>query len=126
MKSIADLKKIREQARHNISLRESGERTQVRVYMGTCGIAAGARQTIAAIIDELAKQNIGDVEVLQKGCIGLCEHEPLVEVERKGEDSVMYGHIDEEKARRIVTRHVIDGVILDEWVVNCGCSIGID
>ncbi|QOR36365.1 (2Fe-2S) ferredoxin domain-containing protein [Clostridium sp. 'deep sea'] len=124
MKSIADLKKIRDKARHNISLRESGERTQVRVYMGTCGIAAGARKVMTAILDELGKNDISDVEVLQKGCIGLCEHEPLVEVEIKGEGSVMYGHIDEEKARRIVNKHVINNVVLDEWVVNCGCSIG--
>jgi len=124
MKSLADLQKIREQARQKLALREAGDRTQVRVYMGTCGIAAGARKAMAAILEELANHNVTDVEVLQKGCIGLCEHEPLVEVERPGEGSVMYGHIDETKARRIVAKHVINGEILDEWVVNCGCVVG--
>ncbi len=122
MKSIADLQKIREQARQTLEMRQAGERTQVTVYMGTCGIAAGARVAMAAIIDELSKENITDVEVLQRGCVGLCEQEPLVEVERPGEDTVMYGYVSEERARRIVKKHVMDGEVLDQWVINRGVS----
>jgi (2Fe-2S) ferredoxin len=118
MKSLADLQKIRDKAKKELEMRQSADRTQVRVYMGTCGIAAGARESISAIMDELSRHDVSDVEVTQKGCIGLCEFEPIVEVQRPGENSVMYGHIGPEKARRIVLKHVLGGIVLDEWIVN--------
>lgn len=118
MKSLAELKKIREQAKKNMEIRIQANRVHINVYMGTCGIAAGARDAMSAILDELAKHDISDVEVLQKGCIGLCEHEPLVEVELPNQEAVLYGYVDPTRARRIVNKHVLKGQVLDEWVVE--------
>ncbi|HHV93795.1 MAG TPA: (2Fe-2S) ferredoxin domain-containing protein, partial [Firmicutes bacterium] len=85
MKSLDELRKLREKAQEAIRLREQIDGTKVVVGMGTCGIAAGAREVMLAIIDELQKKNITDVVVTQTGCAGLCEKEPLVEVIRPGE-----------------------------------------
>lgn len=118
MKSMADLERVRKEAQKKIELRQSDERKQVIVYMGTCGIAAGAREVVASIIEELEKYELSNVEVTQRGCIGLCEYEPLVEVRIPKEKAVMYGHIDDQKAKRIVLKHIMDGIVLDEWVVK--------
>ncbi len=118
MKSLEDLNRIREKAKKNLEIRQKANRTQVKVYMGTCGIAAGARETISAIIDELGNLDISNVEVTQKGCIGLCEQEPLVEVETKDGNSTLYGNIDSDRARKIVKKHIMRNEILDEWIVN--------
>ncbi len=117
MKSLSDLNKIRKEAQKKLEMRQQADRTQVRVYMGTCGIAAGARETISAIMDELGNLDITNVEVTQKGCIGLCEHEPLVEVETE-EGATLYGNINSKRARRLVRKHVVRNEILDEWVIN--------
>jgi (2Fe-2S) ferredoxin len=118
VKSLEDLNRIREQAKKSLEQRQSADRKQIKVYMGTCGIAAGARETISAIIDELSQENITDVEVTQKGCIGLCEKEPLVEVNTEDGNSTLYGFIDEDKARKIVRKHIMRNEIIDEWIVN--------
>lgn len=118
MKSLSDLNKIRKEAQKKLEMRQQADRTQVKVYMGTCGIAAGARETISAILDELSNLDITNVEVTQKGCIGLCEYEPLVEIETKENGSTLYGDINSEKARRLVQKHILRNEILDEWVIN--------
>lgn len=118
MKSLDELKKIREQAKKRLEMRVQASRVHVNVYMGTCGIAAGAREAMSAILDELAKHEISDVEVLQKGCIGLCEQEPLVEVELPKQEPVLYGFVDADRARRIINKHVLNGQVLDEWIVD--------
>lgn len=117
MKTVEDLERIRKQAKVMTKLREGGETTKVVVGMGTCGIAAGARETLSAIMDELARRNIQDVIVTQTGCIGLCEQEPIITVERPGEGKVSYGKVSGERARKIVASHVINGQVVGEWVI---------
>ncbi|HHY47946.1 MAG TPA: (2Fe-2S) ferredoxin domain-containing protein, partial [Firmicutes bacterium] len=80
MKSLEELEQIRKEAQAMTRLREGKETVRIVVGMGTCGIAAGARETLAAIMDELARRNLLDVAVTQTGCIGLCEQEPIVDV----------------------------------------------
>ena len=119
MKTLEDLKKVREKALEQMKTREGKFSARVVVAMGTCGIAAGAREVMTAILDELDKRGISDVSVTQTGCKGLCEQEPTVDV-IKGGTTVTYGYIDAEKARQIVAQHLVNGNVVGEWVVASG------
>lgn len=118
MKSLEDLKKLREQIKEEMKIREHGERVKITVGMGTTGIASGAREVLKAIINELEIRKFTDVEILQTGSIGLDAKEPLVTVEKQGLPTVTYGLITPEMARRIVAEHVINGQIIGEWVIR--------
>jgi len=116
IKSLDDLRKIKENARQATSVRhESG--TQVIVGMGTCGIAAGARTIMTAILDELARREIQNVSVMQTGCIGMCQKEPLVDIVRPGEPRVTYGNVKPEDVPRIISEHLVNGRIVGDLVV---------
>jgi len=118
LKSLEDLKRIREQAQAQIRLRTQESNTKIIVGMGTCGIAAGARETLMAILDELAKRNIQDVVVTQTGCVGLCEYEPLVNVVKPGQPKITYMKVTPEKARQIIASHIVNDQIINEWVLS--------
>lgn len=118
MKSVDELIKIRDEARKQMRLRESKEGVRIIVGMGTCGIAAGARETVKAILDEVSKRNLNDVTVTQTGCIGLCEQEPIVEVEIGGRPKVTYGKVSPERARQIVLKHIVNNNVIGEWVIG--------
>ena len=96
MKSLDELRKLREKAQEAIRLREQTDGTKIIVGMGTCGIAAGAREVMLALMDELEKKNIADVVVTQTGCAGLCEKDPLVVVFRPGEPKITFGYMTPE------------------------------
>lgn len=114
--SIADLKQLREQAQREIKTRlDTG--TTITVGMGTCGIAAGARETMRAIIEELAKRNI-DAHVTTVGCIGMCIREPLVDIEQAGKGRVTYGNITADKVPELIEQHLVQGKIINQWVVG--------
>ncbi|MEW6724208.1 MAG: (2Fe-2S) ferredoxin domain-containing protein [Bacillota bacterium] len=117
MKSLKDLEALRLKAQEQTRLRAGSQSVKITIGMGTCGIAAGARQTLGAIMEELAMRNLGEVVVTQTGCIGLCDQEPLVEVEKAGSPKVTYGRVDSERARQIVARHVVNDQIIGEWVI---------
>jgi len=117
IKSIEDLKRIKEEAQKNVALREGKAKYKVTVHMGTCGIAAGARQIMSAVLDEISKRNLKDVVVTQAGCIGLCDREPLISVEN-GSQKVLYGNLTPEKARQVVVSHLVNGQIVGEWVIH--------
>lgn len=118
MKSLDDLKKVREKALEQMKIREGNYSAKVVVAMGTCGIAAGAREVMTAILDELEKRGISDVAVTQTGCKGLCEQEPTVDVIKTGEPTVTYGYVDADKARQIIAQHVVNGTAVGDWVVS--------
>lgn len=118
MKSLADLENLRQKAQEAIKVREGLKETKVVVGMGTCGIAAGAREVMSAILDELAKRQLTDVTVTQTGCVGLCEYEPLVDVIKPGQPKVTYHHVDPEKARQIIVKHVVNDQPIGEWVIT--------
>lgn len=117
MKSLEELAKIREQAKQQLELREAKGGPRVVVGMGTCGIAAGARETMMAILDELGKRNLHDVTVTQTGCVGLCEQEPIVDVIMPGQSKVTYGRVDAGRGRQIVANHIVNGSIIGDWVI---------
>lgn len=117
IKSLDDLKKLREEAQKTTSTREETE-TQIIVGMGTCGIAAGAREVMNAILEEISKRELTDVNVTQTGCIGMCEKEVLVDVQLKGRERVTYGNVTPQDIPRIIVNHVINGQVVNELVVG--------
>lgn len=116
IKSLEDLRKIKEQSKKDTEARQNNE-TQVIIGMGTCGIAAGARDTMTAVLEELAKRNLQGVTVLQTGCIGMCTKEPLLDIVRPGEDRVTYGPVYAADVPRIIAEHLVNGNIVEDLVV---------
>jgi NADP-reducing hydrogenase subunit HndB len=116
IKSLEDLKKIREDAQKDIKVRKDTG-TRIIVGMGTCGIAAGARETMHAIMEELAKREI-EANVTTVGCVGTCVKEPLVDIEQAGKPRITYGNVHPEMVSRIIEEHLINGKVVNEWVVG--------
>ncbi len=115
---LEDLKKIREQASKDIELRQKQARVKIVVGMGTSGIAAGARDVLKALLDEIASRNLTDVMVTQTGEKGLASHEPMIEVHEEGKDVVIYGNIDADKARKIIAEHIVNHNPVLEYVIE--------
>ena len=116
LKSVEDLKKIREEAQQTLKVRlETG--TRIIVGMGTCGIAAGARDVMHAILEELEKRQI-EAHVETVGCIGMCALEPLVDIEQAGQPRVTYGNIKPDMVPHLIEEHLIKGNVVHEWVVG--------
>jgi (2Fe-2S) ferredoxin len=92
--------------------------TKINIAMGTCGIAAGAREILNAMLDELEKREVDDVDIYQTGCIGLCHQEPIVKVEKLGENSVTYGKVDVQDARNIIAQHVINNNVVEDLIIK--------
>ena len=103
MKSLAELAKLREKMKSEVSLRhDSQDDTRVLVGMATCGIAAGARPILAAFLEEVKKRNVKGVMVTQTGCVGICRLEPIVEIQVPGQEKVTYVQMTAEKVARVV------------------------
>lgn len=118
MKSLEDLKKIREEAQNRMTMRlDDEQKYRVVVGMATCGIAAGARPVLNTIVEEVAKEKL-PVTVLQTGCIGLYTLEPIVEVFDKEGNKTTYVLVDVEKAKEIVRRHLIQGEVIEDYTVG--------
>lgn len=117
MKTLADLHALRDKLKADIKMRKSSG-TKIIVGMGTCGIAAGAREVMTAILDELGKRHLMDVQVQQTGCIGMCEKEVLVDVLRPGEPRITYGKVKPSDVPKIIAEHVVNGRIVQELVVG--------
>ena len=113
--TVDDFKKLREDAQRDIRIR-SQTGTKIIIGMGTCGIAAGARETMRAILEELNRRKI-DAHVTTVGCIGMCAFEPLVDIEQAGGSRITYGKIQPENVPRLIDEHLIQGRIIDDWVV---------
>ena len=116
LKTIEDLKKLRSEAQSDLKVRlETG--TKITVGMGTCGIAAGARETMHAILEELKKREI-EAHVTTVGCIGLCASEPLVDIEQAGHGRISYGNITADRVPRLIEEHLINNRVVEEWIVG--------
>ncbi len=118
MKTIQELEEIRKRTLDTINVRKDRSGTRVVVGMATCGIAAGARPVLLAIMDEVKKHNLADVVVAQTGCIGMCRLEPIVEVYKPGEEKVTYIKVTDAKAIRIVNEHIMQGKVVDEYTIG--------
>lgn len=119
MKSLAELQAIRDKARAQIEIRENHDNAvRVLVGMATCGIAAGARPVLAALVEEVAKRGLQNVTVTQTGCIGICQFEPVVEVVVPGQEKVTYVKMTPEKALRVVNDHLVNGNVVTEYTIG--------
>jgi len=115
IKSLDDLKRIREEALKKQQLKETSGKTEMVVGMGTVGIAAGARETIKAIMEMIEDENLSDIIVRQTGNIGLDSFEPIVQVILPGQGKVTYGKVTPDMVRRIIRDHVMGGEIVTEF-----------
>ena len=117
---IKDLAKIQEKTRRITNIRDGAGRAKITVHMGTCGIAAGARNIMSALLSEIDKNNISDVIVTTSGCAGLCSREPMATVEIQGESPVKYGDLTDAKITEILNKHVLGGEVVTDYAVAVG------
>ena len=117
--TLADLKTLRDEQKKKMNAREAeGTETQIIIGMGTCGIAAGAKDAFDAFLDEIEKQEMTGVTVSQTGCMGLCYAEPTVEVRVPGMPPIIYGRVDRATARKIVTEHLAKKALVSDHIFD--------
>jgi NADP-reducing hydrogenase subunit HndB len=117
---IGDLEKIRDRVKSTSALRKDEARVRVTVHMGTCGIAAGAREILSTFIGEIEKKGLKDVLVTTSGCAGLCSREPLATVEIADSPPVKYVDLTPEKVVKILNEHIINDKIVDKFALAIG------
>ena len=119
MKSLAELEAIKNKIKNQVEVRrDSEDGIRIVVGMATCGIAAGARPVLAALAEEVGKRNLANVTVSQTGCIGMCRLEPIVEVYEADKERVTYVKMDEEKARKVIADHIVNGNVVSEFTIG--------
>ncbi len=118
MKSLAELQAIKEKMRDKVILREGVNSIRVVVGMATCGIAAGARPVLSALVEGVNKEGLMEkVTVSQTGCIGICQLEPIVEVFEPGKEKITYVKMTPEKAARVIEEHLKNGNVVNEYTI---------
>jgi NADP-reducing hydrogenase subunit HndB len=118
--TIDDLKKIKEKHGATFAIREGGYKAKVTVHMGTCGIAAGARAVMSALMEEIAQAEVEDVIVTTSGCAGLCSREPMATVEIMDNPPVKYVELNEKKIREIFKEHIMSGNVIEKYAMVIG------
>lgn len=117
--TLEGLRRMRDENRKAMEMRDSANKdVQVIVGMGTCGIAAGAKETFAAFVDAMAERGLTNVLVRQVGCMGRCAEEPTVEVVVPGLPTVVYGRVDAAAAKEIVEKHIVGREIVAANVLD--------
>lgn len=117
---IGDLEKIRDKVRRTAALRQGKARAKITIHMGTCGIAAGAREILSKLMQEIQKKKLTDVIVTTSGCAGLCSREPMATVEITNKPPVKYVDLTNEKMKKILEQHVVKGNIVNEYALAVG------
>lgn len=122
IKSLDELKRIREEHAGRVNLRKHGETAEgeieILIGMATCGISSGARETLNEFVDEIAKEKLDNVRVIPVGCIGYCHSEPTVQVNIPGQKPVLYGNIKKNKVHEIVEKHLKGGEPISDFILN--------
>ena len=116
--TIDDLKKIKEDTAKSNSLREGGATVKITVHMGTCGIAAGARAVMNALMEELAEADRSDIRVVASGCMGMCSSEPNVTVEMQDTEPIVYQKMESNRMRQVFKRHVLLGEVQTDFALG--------
>jgi len=117
--TLEDLRKMRGEKQKAMAMRDSSNKdVQVIVGMGTCGIAAGAKETFTALMDAITEKNLSNVLIRQTGCMGLCHSEPTVEVVVPGMPAVIYGNVDAATAREVVEKHIVGHQLIDNKICD--------
>lgn len=123
MKTIAELQALRDEMKTKIGVRKDGEfRMRIVVGMATCGIAAGARPVLAALVKEVETRKLTDVVVSQTGCIGICQFEPVVEIYDTDGTKTTYVHMTPEKVPKVVAQHVVNGSPVVEYTIGANAK----
>ena len=120
--SIADLQNVRDENKSTFTLRKGDYKAKIVVHMGTCGIAAGARNVMTTLMNELALSKKDDALVKTTGCGGLCSREPMAVIELKDQTPVIYGDLNEEKMKEIFREHVIGGNPVEKYALALGAE----
>jgi NADP-reducing hydrogenase subunit HndB len=116
LKNLEELRRLRAEFQKDVRFRlDVG--TTITVGMGTCGISAGAREVMHAILQELEKRDL-NAHVTTVGCIGMCEKEPLVDIHQVGKPTITYGNITPAMVPRLIEEHLIKGQVVEEWMVK--------
>lgn len=121
MKSLDELKALRDKARAEMGVREDAEDLdgyRVVVGMATCGIAAGARPVLQAIVKEVSELGLNDIAVGQTGCIGICQYEPIVEIHAPNGEKTTYINMTADKAVEVVDKHLKNGEVITEYTIG--------
>ncbi|SCZ77130.1 (2Fe-2S) ferredoxin domain-containing protein [Acidaminobacter hydrogenoformans] len=118
MKSLVELERIQQDVYKRINLRTLKGDYTVSVAVDDCGMAAGARQVLLTFLDEIEKQGLENIRVIQTGCLGDCSIEPVVEIFHEGEPKVTYVHMTEEKARQIVKEHLVNHQVVEAFTIG--------
>ena len=118
--TIEGLKKIKEKVQKDTALRGGGSEVKITVHMGTCGIAAGAREVMDSLLEQMAETDRQDIRILNSGCMGMCSSEPNVTIEIEGQKPVMYQHMDANRMRQVFKRHVLAGEVQTELALARG------
>lgn len=117
IKSLDELKKLKAELQAKVDIREKGDNieslVQVKIAMGTCGIAAGAKATMEAFVAELSKNDIKNAVITQTGCMGYCHSEPTVEISIPGKEAVVFGNVNAAKTAEIVEKYIKNGELVD-------------
>ena len=117
--TLEDLRRMRGERQKAMEMRDSSNKdVQVIVGMGTCGIAAGAKDTFTALVDTLSEKGLTNGLIRQTGCMGLCHSEPTVEVVVPGMPTVIYGHVDAATAKEIVEKHIVGKELVDSKICD--------
>ena len=117
---VEDLKKIKETSIGTVNLRDGNYRVKITVHMGTCGIAAGARQLLNTLLKKVEKNKASDIIITSSGCAGLCNHEPMLTIEVKESAPVKYVNLDVAKTEKIFDEHVMKGNPVAEYALSMG------
>lgn len=115
--SIDDLKKLKEKVSKETSLRHGKTNIKVTVHMGTCGIAAGAREVMSALMEEMAEADRQDIRVVASGCLGMCSSEPNVTLEIESQEPIVYKDMDANKMRQVFKRHALKGEVQTDFAM---------
>jgi NADP-reducing hydrogenase subunit HndB len=115
--SFEDLKKIKEQTAKHTYLRDGDAKVKITVHMGTCGIAAGAREVMNALMEEMAAADRQDIRVVASGCMGKCNSEPNVTVEILDSEPIVYQHMDADRMRQVFKRHALLGEVQTDFTL---------
>ena len=118
--TIQDLKRIRDESKRTVLLREGTARAKMTIHMGTCGIAAGAREIMDQVLRLVEKHNVQDVMITSSGCAGMCSHEPMMTVEYRYTAPVKYIDLNKEKVTKIFEEHVLNGEPVPEYALGVG------
>ena len=115
--TIDDLKKIKDKTSKETSQRDGPAKIKITVHMGTCGIAAGARDVMSALMEEMAEADRQDIRVVASGCMGMCSSEPNVTIEEQDSEPIVYQLMDSNKMRQVFKRHVLLGEVQTDFAL---------